>query len=86
MMAKLEAFNFENSEALNKFIERESEAFENGDKKILYSDFNDTELKKNFTCTITLNLLGKDIVNTHSKKDNYTILRIVDKVKRVKRK
>jgi ribosomal subunit interface protein len=87
MKTIIESTNFEPSAALNKFVKEKAEVFKRLDKEALYAEFNLSATKNVFTCTIILNLAGKDIVSVKSADDmHYAILRAIDAAKRGMRK
>ena len=87
MKTIIESINFEPSAALNKFIKEKSSVFLTLDKKALFAEFNLSAQKHEFTCTIILNLAGKDIVSRSSADDmHFAILKAIDSAKRSIRK
>lgn len=87
MKTIIESTNFETSTALNKFIKEKSQVFLKYDKDALYAEFNLFAKKHEFSCTIILNLAGKDIVATRTSDDmHYSVLQTIDAAKRGMRK
>lgn len=79
----IEYTNFASSTALTKFIKEKSKAFIKLDAKALYAEFNLSANKRQFACTIILNLSGKDIVVTKKADDMHlAILMAIDTAKR----
>lgn len=69
MKVIIESTNFKPSASLNKFVNEKALAFVKLDKRTLYAEFNLTAHKGNYTCTILINLAGKDIVATKTSDD-----------------
>lgn len=87
MKTIIESTNFETSTALNKFIKEKSQVFLKLDKDALYAEFNLFAKKNEFSCTVIINLAGKDIVATRSSDDmHYSVLQAIDAAKRGMRK
>ncbi len=83
----IESINFEPSVALNKFIREKAQVFIKLDKEALFAEFNLSSVKKEFHCTIILNLAGKDIVAKRKADDmHYAILKAIESAKRGMRK
>lgn len=83
MKTIIESINFETSTALNKFIKEKAEVLKKLDKDVLYAEFNLSAKKQEFSCTLILNLAGKDIVVSKSADDmHYAILQTIDVAKR----
>lgn len=69
MKTIIESTNFKPSAALNAFIKEKAKVFTKLDSDALYAEFNLKALKENYSCTIILNLAGKDIVASRSSHD-----------------
>jgi len=83
MKTIIESTNFEPSVSLNKFIKEKAQVFKKFDKNALFAEFNLSAKKQEFTCTVILNLEGKDIVVSKSADDmHYAILQTIDVAKR----
>lgn len=87
MKTIIESTNFKPSATLNKFIKEKAKVFEKLDKRALFAEFNLAAAKNNCSCTIILNLSGKDIVATKSSEDMHlAILLAIIAAKRGMRK
>ena len=83
----IESTNFESSTSLNKFIKEKAGVFLRLDKNALFAEFNLSANKSEFTCTIILNLAGKDVVASRTADDmHYAILKAIDAAKRSMRR
>ncbi len=87
MKTIIESTNFEPSVALNKFIYEKSQVFLKLDKNALFAEFNLSAKKNEYSCTVILNLAGKDIVASSKSEDmHYSILKAIEAAKRGMRK
>lgn len=83
----IESTNFEPSHSLNRFIKEKAKVFLKLDKNTLYAEFDLQANKKEFICTVILNLAGKDIVASRSADDmHYAVMKCIDSAKRGMRK
>lgn len=87
MKTIIESTNFEPSTALNKFIKEKAEVFLKLDKNALFAEFNLSANKLEYTCTIILNLAGKDIISKSTSDDmHFSILKAIESAKRSMRR
>ena len=67
----IESTNFKTSEVLNTQIEEKASSILKLEPRALYAEFNLTAIKNLFSCTLILNVPGRDIVTTSTSDDMY---------------